>query len=84
MPYHYGWCSNRFFQINYGFHIPTNPMDAIVIKMRDGQSGKEKHVLLHRNGKQTKFVALCTSILEATTGSHLSRQAILAYALGLI
>ena len=39
MPYHYGWCSNRFFLMNYGFHIPSNPMDAISIKMIDPSDG---------------------------------------------
>lgn len=59
MPYHYGWCNNRFFLINYGFHIPSNPMDAIVIKIRHTHDGQEKIVLLHRDGKQKKFLSLC-------------------------
>lgn len=58
MPYHYGWCNSRFFLINYGFFIPNNPMDAIVVKMR--VNGEEKLVLLHKEGSQKKFLALCS------------------------
>ena len=49
MPYHYGWMTSRFFLINYGFFIPNNPMDAVVIRINDVQ-GDEKIVLLHREG----------------------------------
>jgi hypothetical protein len=86
MPYHYGWCNNRFFLINYGFQIPNNPMDAIVIKMRDPIDSQEKLVLLHRNGKQKKFLAKCHALLTSQTANqfHVSRQTCLAYALGLV
>jgi len=62
MPYHYGWCTNRFFLINYGFLIPNNPMDAVVIRMNDVQ-GDEKIVLLHREGTQKHFLKLCRELL---------------------
>lgn len=46
MPYHYGWCSSRFLLINYGFCLPDNPADALI--MRLSISGEEKILLLHR------------------------------------
>ena len=62
IPYHYGWCSSRFFLINYGFCLPNNPMDAITLRMRFQQ--EEKIVLLHRGGQQKQFLQLCASILK--------------------
>ena len=57
MPYHYGWCNNRFFLINYGFCIPNNIMDAFVIRL-ELASGEQKIVLLHRGGSQKLFLKL--------------------------
>jgi hypothetical protein len=54
MPYHYGWCSSRFLLINYGFCLPNNPADALVIRLPI--DGEEKILLLHRNNKQDKFL----------------------------
>jgi len=56
MPYHYGWCSSRFFLINYGFCLPNYPMDAITLKVY--YNGEEKIVLLHRDGSQKLFLNL--------------------------
>ena len=86
MPYHYGWCSNRFFLINYGFCMPNNPMDAVSIRLKDA-SGEDKIVLLHRNSSQKKFLALCTQVLRLSMplmdASQL-RLPTLTYALGLL
>jgi hypothetical protein len=91
MPYHYGWCSNRFFLINYGFFIPKNPMDAVVIRVRDPKAeGQDKIVLLHRGAPQKKFIELCYSLLTSipTLISHDSPSALrlptLTYALALV
>jgi len=56
MPYHYGYCSSRFFFINYGFCLPNNQADAINLRLN--LRGEEKIVLLHRNGSQDKFLDL--------------------------
>jgi len=86
MPYHYGWCSNRFFLINYGFCLPNYPMDAVAIPMKDAQD-KERLVLLHRDGPQKKFLGLCHEVLgglrQTQTDSSL-RLPTLTYALGLL
>lgn len=85
MPYHYGWCSNRFFLVNYGFGIPNNPMDAITIRMKadlaDPES--EKLILLHREGKQKKYLATVKSYLETSLGlTNVTKPLILTFALG--
>ena len=84
MPYHYGWCSNRFFLINYGFCLPNNPMDAVSLKMKDSK-GADRIVLLHRDGSQKKFLTLCHEILNGIMGCDVPlRLPALTYGLALL
>jgi hypothetical protein len=79
MPYHYGWCSSRFFFINYGFCLANYPMDAITLKLFS--NGEEKVVLLHRDSSQTLFLKEVAKVL-ASLGLNNSRTSTLSYALG--
>jgi hypothetical protein len=62
LPYHYGWCSNRFLLINYGFCLPDYPADALVLTLCLG--GQDKLILLHRHGTQTLFIEAVKISLE--------------------